>query len=129
VVTCLQLLVLRDGIQLSQDAAAALSMPSSRLRLPARLTSMLRIPPAFVQARKTQAEEGASLWWQLAQSPVAWFLSKPRDVSDVQWRDFRGGLPHLAAAMAVFVVLSRLARLRSTRLRMLNNMMASILFI
>mmetsp|Transcript_9915 Transcript_9915/g.25546 ORF Transcript_9915/g.25546 Transcript_9915/m.25546 type:complete len:360 (-) Transcript_9915:2615-3694(-) len=129
VVVCLQLLVLRDGMQLSEDAAAALATPSSHFRLPARLTSMLQIPPAFVQARKTQAEDGASVWWYMIQRPVAWFLNRPRDVSDIQWRDFRGGLGPLAAAMAAFVVLSRLARLRSTRLRMLNNVMASILFI
>eukprot|EP00983_Pelagomonas_calceolata_P020590 647771-Pelagomonas_calceolata.AAC.1 len=108
VVVCLQLLVLRDGMQLSEDAAAALATPSSHFRLPARLTSMLQIPPAFVQARKTQAEDGASVWWYMIQRPVAWFLNRPRDVSDIQWRDFRGGLGPLAAAMAAFVVLSRL---------------------
>ena len=104
-------------MQLSADAATALttSATSTHLRLPARLASMLHVPLAYLRTQGgglLAQEDGSpqSLWHRMC-TPVTWLLSKPRDVSDVQWREFRGGLGPLAAAMAGFVVLSRLVRM------------------
>lgn len=105
VVASLQLLVLKDGVQLSNAAAAALAKPGGGWR-----GAMLDFPPSFVDGSWSTTNAGTSRTIQnlLVHKPLAWLSSRPRDVSDLQWRDFRGGLGQLAAALAGFVGLSHL---------------------
>ena len=159
VVAFLQLLVLKDGMQLSDAAAAALTRPAGRSHLPTRLASMLHVPSSYLNSRWAQEQDSVVPSLQsMLYRPVAWWRSRPRDVSDVQWRDFRGGLGPISAAMAGFVALSRIvsgcgcslcdtcahklgwvicnkrpffflqARLRGSRTRLLNSAVASIIF-
>jgi|LauGreSuBDMM15SN_2_FD.fasta_scaffold160255_1 hypothetical protein len=44
-----------------------------------------------------------------------WFWGRPVDLSDTQWRDFRGSLGPLSAAMAAFVTISYMVSLRILR--------------
>lgn len=94
-------------MQLSADAAAAIASPKARLLLPTRLTAILSVPPDY----HADQDSLRPLYWRLLHQPVSWLLSRPRDVSDIQWREFRGALGSLAAAMAGFVALSQLVRM------------------
>jgi hypothetical protein len=62
--------------------------------------------------------EGAAMSTEAAQSMrvpglrQGWLLGRQMDLSDTQWRDFRGSLHILAPVMKVFVVLSLLVGAR-----------------
>lgn len=119
----LQVLVFLQGSALSGQAAHVMLESAGTRRLPTPLHAMLDVPPDFLEQHRSHAAAWAGsqasaqgtgplgtvgAWAGLTRLANVWAL--PRDTSDYQWREFRGSLPQLAAAMLGFVALSHLVR-------------------
>ncbi|KAJ9530694.1 hypothetical protein QJQ45_014851 [Haematococcus lacustris] len=116
IVAVLQLIVLRDAILLSDSAAAAITSAAGSAQLPYRLPSILSLPSpdraAYLNSQSTlQQQQQQSSWAYWRHKLPAILLGRSaRDVSDVQWREFRGSLGRLAAGLGLWAMASRWVR-------------------
>jgi hypothetical protein len=109
VVCVLQVHVLLEGIHFSDLTASALLHAAGQGKLPFWVGSALHIPQHYAlkpgQYYPDSREWGASL---TARPAALWRGECVRDVSDHQWREFRGSLPQLVVGLGAWVGLSRL---------------------
>jgi hypothetical protein len=108
VVCVLQVHVLLEGMRFSDLTASALLHAAGQGKLPFWVGSALHIPQHYAlkpgQYYRDSRAWGASL---RARAAALWGGDSVRDVSDHQWREFRGSLPQLVAGLGAWVVLSR----------------------
>ncbi len=110
------LYIIRECITFSARADVAILEAAGSSYLPYPLSSILQLTPSYVARLQPDLQDKAGILVpalsnarpRAAHVPglVGDYLALPKDVSDVQWREFNASLGLLAAGLAAYVAVS-----------------------